>query len=72
MKDFISSFWRGGGGGKEFECQCPFFAVCQVTLIQNNQYAQMAYFGLIYSVPIQKTNLKICLEKQSARSTCME
>ena len=52
------------GGGKSLSVRVSFFTVCQVTLIQNNQYAKMAYFGLTYSVPIQETNLKICLEKQ--------
>ena len=28
-------------------------AASQVTLIQNNQYAKLAYFGVAYSAPIQ-------------------
>ena len=48
-------------------------AISQVTLIQKNQYAQMAYFEATCSPFLKKEiNLKTYLEKHNGRGACIE
>lgn len=47
---FGQSIWRAGAGREVFVS-----AVSQLLLVQNNPFAEVAYFGVPYSDPLQFT-----------------
>lgn len=51
-KENVYSAFRQKGGWRAF----PESALSQLLSIQNNSYAKVAYFGMVYSDPLHKDN----------------